>query len=154
MAGRNKEPVVIQLPPTPEPTRIDPAAAVDSSPVSETAEPAKAATVHVYYFHRTMRCETCLQIEAWAKEALEARFSDELARGRVEWVAINFELPENKHYVQEYTLETQALIMDPEGELPPKQLDQIWDLAGDRGRFSAYVENELKAALDKSDVSN
>jgi predicted outer membrane protein len=39
----------------------------------------------VYYFHGQFRCETCLKIEAWAKDAVSEGFARELKAGNLAW---------------------------------------------------------------------
>jgi hypothetical protein len=53
-----------------------------------------AAETAVYYFHGTMRCETCLMTEQFAENVLEQEFAQELERGTLSWRPVNVDLPE------------------------------------------------------------
>lgn len=55
------------------------------------ADPVEASRVVVSYFHPTIRCETCLKIEALTERALREAFADELASGRLEWHVMDFD---------------------------------------------------------------
>ena len=62
----------------------------------EITTPAALATgervktpVTVYYFHSTIRCETCLQLEELTAAILSAHFPEELRSGRVHWRPLN-----------------------------------------------------------------
>lgn len=106
--------------------------------------------VVVYYFHGTNRCPTCLKIEALAAQTVTTSFAAELSDGRVRWQALDFELPENKHFVDEYELYSQSLIVLRLADGKPvawKNLTEIWELVGDQEAFSNYVQGEVKAYL-------
>jgi hypothetical protein len=61
-----------------EPPAVAPAAA---ERVAETER------VMAYYFHRTVRCETCLRIEKQAHEVITNRFTFEVAAERLAFKA-------------------------------------------------------------------
>lgn len=71
---------------------------------SAWAASAGEGRVIVYYFHGTVRCETCLLIEAMAEGALQADFLDELTDGRLLWHPLSADLPENAHFVTDFSL--------------------------------------------------
>ena len=99
-----------------------------------------------YYFHRTLRCPTCLSIEKQSKDKCETRFSDALRDGHLVWQAVNIESPGNSHFEQEFQLEAQALIlveMQDGKMLRWKNLPKIWDLVDKPGEFQEYVRSEL-----------
>jgi hypothetical protein len=85
------------------------------SPSPKPSAPATAATntpnqqVIAYYFHGTVRCETCLKIEKQAKEAIERRFQTELDAQRLVFKPLNYEQPENAHFQQDYKLPCPSL---------------------------------------------
>ena len=68
-------------------------------------------TVTVYYFHRTLRCPTCLRIEELARDVLQHQFADEQATGTVIWRMINIEKPENVHFEKDFDLKAQSLVI-------------------------------------------
>jgi hypothetical protein len=59
---------------------------VDSAETPAAGRSDETADVKViaYYFHRTMRCPTCLSIEKQAREAIEIAYSEELRSGKLE----------------------------------------------------------------------
>jgi hypothetical protein len=109
-----------------------------------------ARRVIAYYFHRTIRCPTCLSIEAQAQTALETGFVEELSAGRLEWHAINIEEPGNEHFEQEYQLDRQALVLMEvqDGQVQRYQkLERVWELVEDPAGFRDYVRAETSAFL-------
>jgi len=60
--------------------------------------------VVVYYLHSNTRCPTCQTIEAYAKEAVETGFAEELKNGKIQWRIINYESPGNEHYATDYQI--------------------------------------------------
>ena len=105
-----------------------------------------------YYFHRTQRCRTCLAMEAYAEEALREAFPEAMEAGELEWHAVNTEELANEHFVQDYEITSSSLVMIyfENGEQKEwKNLDEVWDLVGDKQEFQAYVETEALAYLEK-----
>ena len=119
-------------------------------PMEESPEEAEH-TVVAYYFHGIKRCQTCLRIEEYALEALEAGFPEEIQSGALEWHAVNVEEPPNGHFITDYELTTRSLVLvDMEGgaETRWKNLSRVWELVGDREAFVGYVLQETQAYLE------
>ena len=107
--------------------------------------------VVAYYFHNTIRCATCLRIESYSKHSIEAGFRPELNSGRVEFHAVNMQLPENKHFVKEFHLSASSLILvhiKNGKQVHWRNLDAVWELVGDLSHFMKYVQFEVKRHLD------
>ncbi|MDD5430443.1 MAG: hypothetical protein PHE97_06995, partial [Candidatus Omnitrophica bacterium] len=47
--------------------------------------------VIAYYFHGSFRCVTCINMEKYSREAIEANFKDALDSGKLEFKAVNVE---------------------------------------------------------------
>ncbi|GMU21372.1 MAG: hypothetical protein AMXMBFR13_14650 [Phycisphaerae bacterium] len=111
---------------------------------------ARSPEVIVFYFHRTLRCPSCLQIEEWAKQATETYFAGELADGLVQWRAVNTEEAGNEHFEKDYGLTAQSLVlarMSAGRRTEWKNLEDVWELLGDHARFTDYVRTELSSFL-------
>ncbi len=128
-----------------------PAKPQDQRAETATGAGAPAHRVVAYYFHGDFRCRTCLAMERYAREALEEGLADELESGALEWRAVNYDLPENEHFTQDYGLTSSAVVlvnMIDNKQQEWKDLQQIWDLVGDEGGFKDYVRNEAVAYLE------
>lgn len=124
--------------------------------LQSTGFPALAAAdtggnrVVVYYFHQTIRCSTCLEFETFSKKALDTYFANDLANGRVEWRVVNMDLPENRHYVDEFKLFTKALVIQKITADKPvawTNLEDIWAFEGDEPGFMNLVKEAVVAYL-------
>lgn len=106
-----------------------------------------AARVIAYYFHGTARCVTCKKIEAFAREAIGESFPDALQDGRLEVRSVDYEEPENEHFLEDYRLSSPSLVLvDPRMTGRPgswKILQEVWQLNGDKPAFVAYVKDEV-----------
>jgi len=134
--------------PSTQPTTV--AATVASPPGANPSPVPMSPEVVAFYFHRTVRCHSCLQIEEWARQAIESRFANEIANGLVEWRAVNIDQPENKHFEKDYELPAQALVLVRMKDGQPtewKNLKAVWELLGDYGRFTEYVQTEVSSFL-------
>ena len=111
-----------------------------------------AHKVIAYYFHTNTRCSTCIKIEAYSKEAIEKGFPDEIKNGTLELRIVNYELPENRHFMQDYRLVSKSLILV--NTVNGKQtewtnLKLVWQLTGRRDAFLNYVRKEVRNYLAK-----
>jgi hypothetical protein len=131
-----------------------------STPVIADTTSVSAIANHkiiVYYLYFTPRCETCLNMEAFAKEAVETGFAKELKQGSVEWHSFDTGKKEYEHFWNDFKLETKSLIMVDVQDGKPvrwKNCEQIWDLVGAKPDFLKYVQNELKTYLAGADPSD
>ena len=121
---------------------------------AEPAPPPSAGrSVVAYYFHATQRCATCRIIEAHSDEAIHSNFIVELARGVLQWRAVNVQLPKNRHFIQDYQLFTKSLVLvefKDGRETGHKVLEKTWELVGDKAAFMDYVVHEVRTFLGKS----
>jgi hypothetical protein len=93
---------------------------------------------------------TCQLIERSARDVISLDFADDLASGRLAWRAVNFETSGNEHYVEDYGLAAQSLVLSEyrDGvQIRWKNLEKVWETIGDQERFRAYVNGEVKAFL-------
>lgn len=113
---------------------------------------ANSSKVIAYYFHVTVRCNTCRTIEAYSRETVLNHFKGDLDRGRLEWQVVNVQLAENKHFVQDYQLFTKSVVLVHVVNGKPqshKILNDVWELVGDKAKFQGYVDKEVRAYLAK-----
>lgn len=106
--------------------------------------------VVAYYFHTTYRCASCRTLEAWAREAVESAFAEELKDGRLVWKTVNIEVKGNEHFVKDYALYTKSLVLVNEvrGRAPAwKNLEKVWQLLGRKEAYFRYVQAETRAYL-------
>ncbi len=127
---------------------VQPAPNPDATALKESGEGHK---VVAYYFHGNMRCPTCVRIQDFAKEALENAFAPALADGQLEFREVNFDLPENAHFVRDFELSTSSLVLVDfhDGEAKDwKLLEKTWSFVRDKDAFFAYVREETQAYLN------
>jgi hypothetical protein len=130
---------------------LSPEEAADTAAIEVVTPPAGGdanalpAPTIVYYFHRTIRCYACLQIEQLARQAIEQRFPAEIADGYLVWQVVNMEEPGNEHFVEEYALYAPAVILLRPQDGAWKTLEGVWRLleAENLEAFANYVNDEL-----------
>lgn len=106
----------------------------------------------VYYFHGTFRCESCLKIEAWSKEAVHEGFAREMKAGNLAWRVANVQEEANEHFAAEYKLAGQALIVTEwqDGKVVRwENLEAVWDHLEAQPGFHDYVTQTIAAFLAK-----
>lgn len=124
-------------------------AAADNASAKAT-KPASAAMatntqVLAYYFHGTIRCETCLKIERQAREAMERRFPLEMAEERLLFLPVNYDKPENAHFLKDYKLPCPSLVLVRQKggkDEKWKLMEKTWELIETPIQFNEYIEGE------------
>lgn len=126
----------------------------DNSTAPEPGTASATSTVEdrvvVYYFHGNARCVTCRTIEAYAQEAVEAAFADQLHSGSMEFQVINVETSNTFHFIEDYQLYAPSVVVvryEKAAQVDWKNLDMVWRLAGDRSAFLTYIQDETTAFM-------
>jgi hypothetical protein len=136
-------------------TAVSVMAADSPSPGPSTSVPATTNTpnqqIIAYYFHGTIRCETCLKIERQAKEAIARRFQKELDAKQLVFKPLNYEQPENTHFLQDYKLPCPSLVLVRQKDGKDEKctlLGDTWQLVEDSVKFNKYIETEVNRFLN------
>ncbi len=106
--------------------------------------------VIAYYFAGRVRCASCRKIEALSRKAIGDGFPRESADGRVRFVVVNVDEPGNRHFVDEYGLDSSSLVLVETREGKPaawRKLPDVWTLLDDEPRFLEYVRGNVASAL-------
>ena len=114
------------------------------------ATPQPQHKVIAYYFHTNTRCSTCVKIEQYSHEAIELGFANELKNGTLEMRVVNYEQPENRHFIQDYKLVSKSLIlvsMVDGKQTKWTNLRMVWQLTGHKDAFLNYVRKEVRGYL-------
>jgi hypothetical protein len=122
---------------------------------SENVPPSIKDGVVVYYFHGKTRCPTCRNIEAYAREAVDTGYADQLKNKDIVWATINYELPGNEHYATDYEIVAPnvVLVKLKDGkQIAWKGLPEVWELVGDKSAFVSFVQTSLKDFFDNKGV--
>lgn len=122
----------------------------DASTSNSSEQSVPLNGVLVYYFHGDVRCPTCRTIEEYAQAAVQTQYSTQLASGEVSWQVVNYETPENEHFVKDFELvsPTVVLVRRENGEQRDWQnLARVWELVGDQPTFLSYVQDEVAKML-------
>ena len=112
--------------------------------------PEISSRVIAYYLHSTRRCVSCRKIEAYSREAIETGFAEMLKSGKLEWIVLNTDKPENKHFLDDYDLYTKSLVLskiEDGKEMDWKNLEKVWQFLRNKDVFMKYVQAEVKSFL-------
>ena len=121
-----------------------------TAPAVDSRDSAQAQQIIAYYFHGKQRCATCRKLESYSHEALLTGFEKQLKDSSVVWRVVNFQEKGNEHFVDDYELFSQALIISRtvgNKEVDSRNLEKIWLLVGDKEKFIKYVQAEVQSLL-------
>ncbi len=127
-------------------------AADSSGKIAAEDDSTQTDKIIAYYFYGNRRCASCKKIEAYSKAAIEEGFADELKNGTVEFIPINTDEKENKHYTKDYKLYTKSLIVskiENGKEAKWKNLTGVWQLLNTEKGFKKYVQAEIGKYLEE-----
>jgi hypothetical protein len=71
----------------------------------------KNSSIEVYYFHMTMRCNTCKTVEAEARKNIEMLYPDQVRAGRISFTALNLEEATGKSMGEKLGVNSQTLLI-------------------------------------------
>ncbi len=133
---------------------IEPAQIKENSNAVDTAKsPDKSSpTVIAYYFHRTMRCPTCLAIETNAARVIEEGFSKQIGDGSLMWIPFNLDDPGGEDFEKEFDVSASTLVLSKQGNknhTEYKKPGKVWDFIGNPVKFDEYVQTEVKEFLNE-----
>ncbi|MGM0454230.1 MAG: nitrophenyl compound nitroreductase subunit ArsF family protein [Thermodesulfobacteriota bacterium] len=124
-----------------------------------SAAPAVAAETNenpqfiAYYFYTSKRCKSCYRLEEWAETTIKDHFQQEIENGRLDWRTVNVDKPENKHFTKDFNLYTKSVVIveQSDGETVRwKNLEKVWQLLRDKGKYTDYVSDEIRTFMEKS----
>lgn len=118
---------------------------------ASTSQPGTHKVI-AYYFHTNTRCSTCRKIEAYSQEAILQGFPNELKSGAMEMRVVNYENPENQHFMKDYKLVSKSLVlvnMVNGKQTEYTNLKMVWQLTGRKDAFLNYVRKEVRNYLAK-----
>lgn len=104
------------------------------------------------YFLGKVRCSSCRKIEEVSRKTIEESFRQELADGRLRFLIVNVDQPENRHFVEEFRLESSALVLVEMRDGKPvgwKNLPDVWTLVEDIPELEKYVRDEVGSGLER-----
>jgi hypothetical protein len=140
---------------TPE-QKTEQLAVAEVAPIQEVNTEEKAETVGAkvvaYYFYGNARCVTCVNIEKYAKEAVEQYFAEELQNGKLGFKSLNVETTENRHYIQDYQLYSSSLVLashEDNEQIKWKNLHDVWTHVRNKEKFFQYVKEEIEQFLQE-----
>ncbi len=118
--------------------------------VASPGIPGPGSQVVAYYFVGKVRCSSCRRIEEISRKTIEDAFRQELAEGRLRFLVVNVDQPANRHYVEEYRLESSSLVlaeMQDGKSAGWKTLPDVWTLVDDPPKLGTYVRSEVTAMM-------
>jgi len=120
------------------------------------AMPAMAAPpVRLYYFHRNIRCVTCVALGEITSWVAEVTFKKEIAAGEFGFELVNYQSPGNEHFAADFDLEQpSAVLVASEGDSVTNwhNLDRIWELSENHKELETYLTTEIRDFLAEAEA--
>lgn len=118
---------------------------------SNSADAADTVVI-AYYFHRTIRCVGCLEIEESAKRIIEESFAKQIADKKLVWAPFNLDDPGGKEFEKKFNVSASTLVLSKAkgaDNTQYRKLEKTWELISNQDDFDAYVRNEVREFLNE-----
>jgi hypothetical protein len=106
--------------------------------------------VEVIHFHGDRQCVSCIAVGDLAERTVNDNFKIELASGRLLFVHVNYDLPENAALVTKYNVTGSSLwigVYDANGFHKEQDL-RVWSLINDDDAYSTYLSGIISKRLN------
>jgi hypothetical protein len=120
-------------------------------PIPNASSPEGSRKVIAYYFHGRVRCVSCVKIETLSRKAITEGFPKDLKNGRLEFRDVNVEEPANRHFIDDFRLVSQSLVLveiQDGRQARWKNLEKVWTLLGSEKEFFPYVQEGVSSFLN------
>jgi hypothetical protein len=124
--------------PTPTPT--------PTPPVTEPAQ----ITLTVIKFEPARPCQSCTKLGNYAKETIEQYFSEEYQSGKMSYVAVNYQDPNNIELVKKYGVSGSSLlisVMTDDDEEETIDANDMWRYVGNKEEYMTVFKTKLEGIL-------
>lgn len=111
---------------------------------------ARGTKVIAYYFHGNFRCASCVKIETLSRRAVTEGFPEDVRSGRVEFREVNVDEPQNRHFIEDYRLSSQSLVIVDvrDGRQARwRNMEKVWTLLNSERDFISYVRDGVSGFL-------
>jgi hypothetical protein len=119
-------------------------------PIPDASSAEGNRKVVAYYFHGRVRCVSCVKIETLSRKAITEGFTKDLMNGRLEFRDVNVEEPANRHFIADYRLFSQSLVLVEirDGrQVRWRNLEKVWTLLNSEREFIPYVQGGVSDFL-------
>jgi len=106
-----------------------------------TTQTSASNKIMVYYFHFSRRCNTCMSVEATAKQALETIYPDKVKKGEYTFQSLNLDDESSKAIAEKLGVGGQTLLVVCD--------DKKIDLT-DKGFMNAHDLEKMKIEIKKA----
>ena len=122
---------------------------IDNNAVPDTEYIVDIEKLEIYHFHATNQCYSCKTVGAYAEEAVNTYFADELESGKIVFGHINGELPENRDLVIKYGVTGSSLWLGTYSgkEFKAEENVNVWYKIRDREDYMTYFKEIIEQKL-------
>ena len=114
--------------------------------ITAKSSSSKSNYIEVLFFHGKYRCSIEQTIEVITKNTVENNFANQLQKGIVKFKAIDYDKKGNQHFINDYKLINQAVILVKyiNGKAAKwKNCKKVWDYVDNESKLSRYISNEI-----------
>lgn len=111
--------------------------------------PVSGNDIEVYYFHMTVRCATCLAIEAEARKNVEMLYPEEFNTGKITFTALNIDEENGKAIGSQYGINGQTLLIVKGDKQVNITREAFLYAEGKPDKFASVIKTNIDSMLVK-----
>jgi len=129
---------------------------ISSPKISASPEPLSTTgtntveRVEVIHFHGNRQCASCIAVGDLAERTVNASFRNDLILGRLVFLHVNYDLPENTALKTKYNVTGSSLwigVYDANGFSKEEDI-RVWSLINDEEAYSRYLTGLITKRLN------
>ncbi len=135
---------------SPSNTPVPESTSPSNTHVPETSVSPKVEKMKIVLLHGNHRCTSCINMEKWIEETIEMYFLEEQKKGKIEFLVLNYQDPENKEVVSRYnehpwtSIYAETII---NGESHITEIEDAWYYQTDREKFIDFMKEYIREAI-------
>ena len=110
-----------------------------------------ADRIEIVHFHVTQQCWSCVTVGDYALKTIKEKFPEEYSSGKISYMDVNGELPENQELVNKYQSRGSSLFINAIVDNQDHIVEDVtvWRLVNNESRFIEYFAGKLNSYLGK-----
>jgi len=107
--------------------------------------------VIIVLLHGNHRCSYCLDMEKWTEETIEKYFSKEKEEGKIEFLVLNYEDPQNEEIVHRYSEHPFVSIYSEtivNGVSNIEEIEDAWFYQTNKEKFIDFMKNYIGGLVE------
>ncbi|MHC1582916.1 MAG: nitrophenyl compound nitroreductase subunit ArsF family protein [Candidatus Syntropharchaeia archaeon] len=133
------------------PNEVPPFSELPDSTIMKNPDHSKVDKVIIALLHGNHRCTSCINMENWTEKTIETYFSKEREEGKIKFLVLNYEDPQNEEIVDRYSEHPFVSIYSEtivNGVSNIEEIEDAWFYQTDKEKFIEFMKNYIEGLVE------